>query len=191
MSTTPRYSSRDLETLPEVEGVRYEIIDGDLFVSKMPRWEHQYACSTIDSALQVWNRETGLGVAMAAPGLVFAEDDDVVPDVVWVSRERLASIVDDAGHFRAAPELVVEVLSPGARNERRDRELKLKLYSRQGVREYWLVDWRQRTVQVFRREQAALQLIATHASEDTLTTPLLPGFACPVVHLWAPAALGM
>ena len=95
--------------------------------------------------------------------------------------------MDDAGHFVAAPELVVEVLSPGSRNERRDRELKLKLYSRQGVREYWIVDWQRREVQVYRREDAALRLVATLASDDTLASPLLPGFACPVADLWPPA----
>ncbi len=187
MSITPRFTSRELELLPDVDGVRYEIIDGELHVWKMPHWEHQFACNEIGGALGAWNRQTGLGVAMTAPGLVFAEDDDVAPDVVWVSRERLATIVDAAGHLQAAPELVVEVLSPGARNERRDRELKLKLYSRQGVREYWLVDWRRREVQVYRREDTGLRLMATLSSDDTLTSSLLPGFACPVAHLWAPS----
>ena len=63
----------------------------------------------------------------AAPGLIFADDDDVAPDVVWISRERLAGTLDQTGHLHTAPELVVEVLSPGSVNERRDREVKLKL----------------------------------------------------------------
>ena len=184
MSITPRYTSRDLELLPEVEGVRYEIIDGELHVSKMPRWEHQYTSNAVGSALHVWDTQTGRGITMTAPGLVFAEDDDVAPDIVWVSQERLDVIVDEGGHFRAAPDLVVEVLSPGSRNERRDRELKLKLYSRQGVREYWIVDWRGREVQIYRRQDAALRLVSTLGSDDTLTSSLLPGFACAVVDLW-------
>jgi Uma2 family endonuclease len=94
---------------------------------------------------------------------------------------------DDAGHLRAAPELVVEVLSPGAANERRDREKKLALYSRQGVEEYWIVDWRARAVEVHRREGAALRLAATLRDDDQLTSPLLPGFACPISQLWPPA----
>src|SRR3712207_6481801 len=101
--------------MPDVEGVRYEIIDGALHVTKQPRWEHQFTCNEIGGALGAWNRQTGLGVAMTAPGLVFAEDEDVAPDVAWVSRARMASVVDDAGHFRAAPDLVVEVLSSGDR----------------------------------------------------------------------------
>ena len=103
-----------------------------------------------------------------------------------MSRDRLAAIQDDAGHLRAAPELVVEVLSAGASNARRDRGLKLTLYSRRGVREYWIVDWRQQTVEVYRREQATLRLVATLGNEDTLTSPLLPDFSTPVAGLWPP-----
>lgn len=118
----------------------------------------------------------------------FAEDEDVIPDLVWISRERKALAMDEQGHFQAAPELVVEVLSPGPANERCDRELKLKLYSRQGVLEYWIVDWRLRVVQVYRRQDLALQLVATLSGEDVLTSPLLPGFSCPVANLWDPTA---
>jgi Uma2 family endonuclease len=187
MSTSLRYTSSDLEGLPDIDGVRYEIIDGELYVSKQPDWHHQNACTVISTDLAIWSRETGAGHTVQAPGLVFASDDDVVPDVVWISHERLANGLDQAGHLRVAPELVVEVLLPGAANERRDREFKLKLYSRQGVREYWIVDWRNRAVQVFRREQAALRLAVTLEDEDVLTSPLLPGFACPVSSLWGPA----
>ena len=186
MNTRLRFTSRDLESLPE-DGRLYEVIDGELHVSRQPHWHHQYICLQLGVALQAWSRATGAGVANLAPGVIFAEDDDVVPDVVWMSRARRASVVDADGKVRAAPELVVEVLSPGGANEQRDREFKLKLYSRQGVLEYWIVDWRARTVQVFRREQAALQLAATLYSEDALTSPHLPGFACPVADLWEPA----
>jgi Uma2 family endonuclease len=78
----------------------------------------------------------------------------------------------------------VEVLSPGSANERRDRGVKLKLSSRRGVSEYWIVDWQQRKVEVYRRQQMALQLLATLYAIDTLTSPVLPGFACPVVTLF-------
>jgi Uma2 family endonuclease len=186
VSKSLRYTSTDLEGLPNVDGTRYEIIDGDLFVSKQPQWQHQYAGARIFMALESWNDQTQVGVANYAPGLIFAPDDDVAPDVVWISRARLADALDTNGHLRAAPELVVEVLSPGSANERRDRELKLKLYSRQGVREYWIVDWRLRSVQVYRRRQAELRLAATLAGDDTLTSHLLPGFSCPLTSLWGP-----
>jgi Uma2 family endonuclease len=184
MSTTRRYTSADLERLPEIEGVRYEIIDGELYVSKQPDWHHQLAVSMLTAALTTWSEATRAGVALGAPGLVFSPENDVAPDLIWISRERLAAVADASGHFRQAPELVVEVLSPGRRNEQRDREVKLSLYSRQGVDEYWIVDWRAHAVEVYRRAGAALQLVATLGNGDTLTSPLLPGFSCPVAKLW-------
>ena len=92
----------------------------------------------------------------------------------------MAAIFGPDGKLHAAPELIIEVLSPEAANEKRDREAKLKLYSRRGVDEYWIVDWRQRRIEVFRREQAQLALAATLMESDILTTPLLPAFTSPV-----------
>lgn len=184
MSTTRRYTSADLECLPDIEGVRYEIIDGELHVSKQPDWHHQLACTRASTALDSWSALTGAGVTLTAPGLVFTPDNDVAPDLIWISRDRLASSADASGHFRQAPELVVEVLSPGRQNEQRDRQAKLHLYSRQGVAEYWIVDWLAHTVEIYRRTDGALQLVATLGNGDTLTSPLLPGFTCPVSRLW-------
>ena len=109
----------------------------------------------------------------------------MIPDVVWASNERLAIVLDDAGHLTGAPELVVEVLSPGADRDRRDRELKLRLYSSRGSQEYWIVNWRLQQVEVYRREQAKLVLVATLFATDELSSLLLPNFVCPVARLFA------
>lgn len=183
METTEKFTSADLARMPD-DGKRYEIIEGELYVSKQPGVEHQYTCSRLVGFLGNWNEENGVGVALIAPGLVFAEDDDVAPDVVWVSREHLQGMLDKAGHLTKAPELVVEVLSPGKANERRDRQAKLGLYSRRGVLEYWIVDWMQRLVEVYRRERGALKLAATLYADDVLESPMLPGFSCQVAKLF-------
>ncbi len=113
------------------------------------------------------------------PRLIFSDSDNVAPDVAWVSYERLAQIQDEAGHFRGAPELVVEVLSLGKANEDRDRLAKLKLYSVQGVQEYWIVDRIAQRIEVYRRDNAQLMLV-----DDVITSPLLPNFACEVARLF-------
>ena len=185
MSTPIRFTTRDLECFPKpLDDTRYEVIDGELYVSNQPHVLHQYACGQVAFALTGWDDERGLGRTIWAPGVILSPFDSVAPDVTWYSRARIPDIVDENGHFRAAPELVVEVLSPGAENERRDREVKLALYSRQGVREYWIADWRSRSVQVHRRREARLELVATLLDDDILTSPLLPGFACPIARFW-------
>ena len=183
MAIAEKFTSADLALMPD-DGKRYEIIEGELYVSRQPGFEHQYTCGQLFRFLEEWNDRGNVGVALIAPGLIFAEDDDVAPDVVWVSRERLAKVVDTAGHLHAAPELVIEVLSPGKANEDRDRQAKLKLYSRRGVQEYWIVNWMQQVVEVHRREQGALKLAATLYAQDTLESPLLPGFSCQVAKLF-------
>lgn len=171
------WTSADLKVFPD-NGTRYEIIDGELFISKHFHWNHQRTCGNICVELDIWSNRTGFGEAVVSPGIVFSETDDVIPDVVWASNERLALLLDEAGHLTGAPELVVEVLSAGTENVRRDREAKLKLYSSRGVQEYWIADWRMQKVEVYRREKARLVLVATLMGNDELSSPLLQGFSC-------------
>jgi len=165
----------DLDRLPD-NGCRYEIIDGDLSVTRVPHWKHQTATTKIGTVLTNWSNETKLGEAATNPGLVFSKTDAVIPDVVWASYDRLNSMMDAAGHLIAAPELVVEVLSPGQDNEQRDRETKLKLYSAYGVLEYWIADREQQKLEVYRRVGGLLKLASTLYATDELVSPILPEF---------------
>lgn len=186
MTTTPekvRLTTSDLELFPD-DGNRYEIIDGELFVTRAPHWKHQAVCVKIGTQLDIWSTQTGLGRVAFAPGIIFTDADNVIPDVVWASHQRLAELLDEAGHLTGAPELVIEVLSPGEKQELRDRQLKLKLYSIQGVQEYWIFDRERQKVEIYRRENAVLKLAATLYKQDNLTSPLLPGFSCPVELLF-------
>jgi Uma2 family endonuclease len=178
-----RWTTADLDLLPDSSN-RYEIIDGDLLVTKAPHWGHQKAITNTAAELRDWSYATGLGETVSAPGIIFTDADNVIPDLVWISQERLATALDDAGHLTVAPELIVEVLSPGVDNERRDRETKLKLYTSRGVQEYWILDWRLKQVEVYRRQSRMLQLVCTLFPEDSLTSPLLPGFTCDVARLF-------
>ncbi len=187
MARSMRWTTADLEVLPDrLDDTRYEIIDGELYVSTQPTLDHQDVTGNLWWALRRWNDRSGAGTVILAPGVIFADDDNVAPDLVWISKARFATAVrPDRKHLHSAPELMVEILSPGASNEQRDREVKLKLYSRRGVHEYWIVDWLQRQVEVHRREDAELRLVATLLDSDTLRSPMLPDFACPVAELFA------
>lgn len=182
--TTTRFTSKDLEALPDKPGWRYEIIDGELHVSKAAGWEHMVVCAQLTGALVAWNKQTGLGQVGTPAGIIFADDDDVIPDLVWVSHGRVRAILGPDHHFHGPPELVVEVLSPGSGNTRRDKVLKLALYDRRGVDEYWIADWTRKQVEVYRRIEGELRLAATLGEGDTLTSPQLPGFTCPVSSLF-------
>jgi Uma2 family endonuclease len=178
-----RWTTADLELLPEGDR-RYEIVDGELLVTRAPHWKHQKAGGRIYGALDDWSLETKLGETSFGPGLIFTDADNVIPDVVWISRELLAAGLNEAGHLLVAPELIVEVLSSGVENTRRDKDLKLRLYSARGVREYWIIDWLEQRVELYRREMAMLSLAVTLLPGDDVTSPLLPGFTYPVARLF-------
>ncbi|WP_055075644.1 Uma2 family endonuclease [Pseudanabaena sp. 'Roaring Creek'] len=177
------WTSADLELLPE-NGNRYEIINGELFVTRAPHWKHQTTCGNFYAKLKVWSDQTQLGYAAIGAGVIFGDKDDVIPDVVWVSKVKYEALIDDAGHLLGAPDLAIEILSVGTENERRDREVKLKLYSSQGVLEYWIADWREKKLQIYRRENGVLKLAMTLFISDNLTSPLLPDFSCPLVQIF-------
>lgn len=187
MATSLRWTSADLDAFPD-DGKRYEIIDGELYVSRQPHWDHQMVCGQVFALLQSWSLGTGAGRTNLAPGVIFADDDDVAPDVVWASTGRLAAALSADGKLYAPPELVVEVLSPGATNERRDRDARLKLYSRRGVDEYWILDWRARSLTIYRRTGGAdgpLQPATTLQDSGIVQSPLLPGFTATLEQIFA------
>jgi Uma2 family endonuclease len=156
MTTTDRFTTADLERLDLPEGWRAEIIDGALYMSKAPGWDHQAVVRRLVLKLSAWTDEHR-GRVNFGIGVIYADDDNVIPDVVWISAERLAKGLDAAGHLtEVGPELVVEVQRPGAENARRDREAKLALYSRRDALEYWIVDPVARAVRVYARPHGDL-----------------------------------
>ncbi len=169
-------------------------------MSTASAWQHQEICGRLYRLLAAWSepvpaavplpagsRSTRrLGRALISPGIVFGPNDAASPDVVWISAHREAEVLDPDGRLRATPDLVVEVLSPGPDNERRDRELKRPLYGRYGVHEYWIVDRQARAVEVYRPDGTDLRHVHTLAAEQRLTSPLLPGFTCRVAELFDP-----
>lgn len=178
-----RWTTEDLKLLPDSSS-RYEIIDGHLLMTHAPHWKHQKAIVKASRILDTWSEASQLGEIVATPGVIFDDVDNVILDVVWISHQRLAAGVDEEGHFTIAPELIVEVLSPGTQNERRDRETKLKLYAERGVQEYWILDWRTQQLEVYCRQDALLRLVATLFPPDVLTSPILPNFSCAVAEFF-------
>src|SRR5260370_34861245 len=134
---TLRWTSHDLELLPEDK--RYEIVSGELYVSKQPHLHHQIVCGKVFALLESWSDQTQTGLPIFTPGVIFADDDDVVPDVVWISHERLTTALQPDGKHHTSPELVIQVLSPGSETKRRDREVNDKMNSLRVHDEYWFM----------------------------------------------------
>jgi Uma2 family endonuclease len=183
VETLPKLTSSDLAVLPEDDKL-YELIEGELYVSRQPSWDHQYTCVRLSRFLDEWNEQTGVGVVNAAPGIIFAEDDDVAPDLVWISQTTLRTALGEDRKLHSAPELVIEVLSPGSSNQQRDRQAKLKLYGRRGVQEYWIVNGQEQELEIYRHEGTSLKFWRSFTGDDLVESPLLPGFSCQVSRLF-------
>jgi len=184
MTVTHRWTVADLAQLPD-DDTRYEIVGGELYVSRQPHIYHQQVCSDMTKLLGIWNDGTGLGRVIAAPGIILSAEDAVAPDLIWISDYRFRSALGDDGKLHQAPELIVEVMSEGKENELRDREIKLALYSRYQVVEYWLADWRARSLDIYRRQPSRLTRAETIFGDQILRSPLLPGLSCEAESIFA------
>lgn len=169
--TAKLYTYVDYLQLPE-DGVRYEILNGELLMSPAPNLGHQRTLREFMYVLTAFLKKKPLGEVLPAPTDVILSDINVLqPDIVLVLREKFDILTRK--NIQGAPDLVIEVLSLGT--EKRDREGKLAQYSRFGVQEYWMVNHENKWVEVWRREEGELCLHKRLAQHQILTTPLLPG----------------
>src|SRR5215471_8618362 len=81
----------DLDLMPD-DTNRYEVIDGELFVSKAPSIEHQIVSSNLNAEFVLYLRANPIGKVVPTPGIVFGEIDGVIPDLVFVSNGTLERI---------------------------------------------------------------------------------------------------
>jgi Uma2 family endonuclease len=163
----------DLNALPD-DGKRYELIEGELFVSCAPGLPHQLVLHNLQVELEIYLRQNPIGMLVPGPGAVFSNYDAVIPDLVFVTKERWDSIIANE-RFVAAPDLVIEIVSPGSGNRARDLQAKRRLYGKYGVKEYWIVDPENRSVLIFRLRQEGLEEISMLRNDDQISSPLLPG----------------
>jgi Uma2 family endonuclease len=150
----------------------YQVIEGDLVMSPSPNIYHQAIVSRICTLLLQFLEKRPLGEAFVAPLDVFLSEINVYqPDVVFISNQR-RSILTEHG-LEGAPDLAVEVLSPGT--ARFDKGSKRKVYARTGVKELWLVDAEAKLIHVYQLTKDAETPAATYDEKSVFTSPLLPG----------------
>ena len=171
----------DLVALPD-DQLRHELIDGEHVVTPSPNTLHQTISLNLVRVLLPYLDEHRPGQLLSAPfDIKLSLFTVLVPDLVFFTAERFARVVN-AKHAIAAPDLVVEILSPGTR--RRDKGRKRAIYDREGVREYWIVDPEARSITALRRPRADAGLtdVATLTLDAgaTLDSPLFPGLRIPL-----------
>ncbi len=175
----PRYTAEEIRAFPD-DRVRYEVIRGELFVTPAPGLRHQRAVLTIARLLEEYLERTGLGEVVMAPFEVeLTEDSAVQPDVLVILADRASRLTQK--RLMGAPSLAVEVIS--YTSKRTDRLQKRRLYQKEGVQEYWIVDPDERRVERWRPADEVPEVL----TDRLLWAPLpgSPGFEIDLAALFA------
>ena len=177
---TVRFIADDIWECPE-DGNRYEVIDGQLYVTPAPSWQHQYGSGNLFLYVGQYVRQRRIGKIVAAPvGVVLDEENGVQPDLVYVSNER-AHIIVERG-VEGAPDLVVEVLSPST--QARDRGVKMRRYAASGVTHYCILDPAAHALEAYALGAVGYERVGVFGPGSVFRPALFPGLEIPIDDLW-------
>jgi Uma2 family endonuclease len=177
----PRLTYPELRLMPD-DGKRYELIDGEVFVTPSPSEKHQRVLGHLFVSFYNHATPRSLGRVYVAPfDVVFGEKTALQPDLLFVSSKRLGIIGPE--YVLGAPDLVVEILSPYRRSY--DLVTKLEQYALYGVGEYWIVDPVAETVEIYVLAGSRYERKGVFAGDDILQTPLLPGWEIAAGNLFS------
>lgn len=167
----------DYAHLPD-NGMRYEVIEGDLYMNPAPRPKHQRVIALLYGHLWEYLKDRPGGEVFFAPIDVNLPDltSPVQPDLLFIAADHLDIV--KAEFIEGVPDLIVEVLSPG--NPTHDRITKFQVYARAGVREYWLIDPDARQVEINVLRGQAYAALGVFGPADEIRSEVLADFTIPV-----------
>ncbi len=174
-----RYTYEDYAKLPE--GAPYQLIGGELVISPSPVPYHQMVLRNIGFELFKFVKEKGLGEVLYAPIDVYlAETETYQPDIIFISKDRLNIIGEKK--IEGPPDLVIEILSESTAYY--DLRHKKKTYEKTGVKEYWIVDPMEKSIEVYKNRDGNFGLIERAEQKGTVKSKLLEGFSLKVEEIF-------
>ncbi|MBM4040237.1 MAG: Uma2 family endonuclease [Planctomycetes bacterium] len=181
MSTATLITAEQLLEMPENRWC--ELVEGELKPMSPPSCLHAHMISLLDGILGVYVRKHRLGAVLAGdPGFIVARDPDTVlgPDIAFISAEHVAAEPLGEGFREGAPDLAIEVISPG--QALREVHEKALAWLDAGAALVWVVNPAARTVKVYRSRTDTETL---SAADELDGGALLPGFRCCIADLFA------
>lgn len=160
---------------------RYEILDGELFMTPAPATKHQIALGNLHRIVSIYVIAHRAGRLLLAPtDLILAPTSVVQPDLIFIGNDR-SQIVTARG-VEGVPTLVVEILSPTT--HRTDREAKAQLYAKYGIPHYWLLDPDEQVLQAYELSGDHYNLVIKAQNDDVFTPSVFPGLSFQISELW-------
>jgi Uma2 family endonuclease len=182
-SPSRKLTYEDFLRFPD-DGRRHEILDGVHVVTAAPFSRHQLVLGELYYAVKAYLKANPIGTVGFAPfDVLLGKHDIVEPDLLYIAQARREILTEK--NIQGAPDLIAEILSKSS--YRFDLGVKRERYEHQGVQEYWVLDVDRDTASVFRRrgDRFAPPLPLAAETDESLTTPLLPGFELPLRELFA------
>lgn len=162
-------------------GFIYELINGEIVKKGAPNPKHQLASGELFAQLHAFIRKKKLGTIMTAPLDVFmGEYNALQPDLLFVAKAREEIITSNG--VEGAPDLIVEILSPSTMKH--DRGSKMKIYRQHQVREYWIVDPKNQSIEVYQLKNNEYDLASFAVEEGEITSEVLPGLSLAVTSIF-------
>jgi len=169
---TEQWTYEKYLTLPD-DGKRYELIEGELFVTPAPGSGHQFSSLQLTVTFHEFVKKNQLGVVYYAPYEVHLPDQTrvVQPDILFIRAENAPTAHDP--YFVGVPDLVVEIISPGS--NRTDRYVKFGVYESAGVPEYWIVDPKGKSVTIYVLKDGEYEEWIQAVGDEMITSQVLAG----------------
>ncbi|HAG08843.1 MAG TPA: restriction endonuclease [Desulfotomaculum sp.] len=175
------YTYEDYALLPE--GAPYQLIGGKLVMTPAPTTYHQSISMRLELKLATFVLEKDLGMVYYAPIDVYlGEKETYQPDIIFIAKDRLHII--EPAKVNGAPDLVIEILSPSTAYY--DLKEKFKVYARQGVKEYWIIDPNDQSIEVYQEEEGKFKQFQRIEKEGKVNSKVLPGFEVEIsdIFIW-------
>lgn len=162
----------DYALLPD-NGMRYEVIRGDLQMLPMPLVRHQVILGELYFQIANFLCQKPLGEVFLSPlDVLLKEKTNVQPDLCFIRQERLGIV--ETSYINGSPDLVIEILSPS--REGYDRRVKFQVYAQAGIHEYWIVDPVANSVEInLLRGEAYAPVV--FSGKETIRSEVLPELA--------------
>jgi Uma2 family endonuclease len=175
------WTDEEFMALPK-DGHRYEIVNGELVDMGSSGALHGYVCSLLVAALASYVLPQKLGVILdSSTAFKMKSGNRRSPDISFFAKERLQGMTElPTGFLDGAPDLVVEILSPG--NTVEEIETKITEYFDNGARLVWVISPTQHYILVYRSTQEPDRLLKSTDSLDG--EDVIPGFTLPVAELF-------
>ena len=163
------------------EDMKAEFINGEVVVHSPVANEHESVSSELYTLLNIHVSLNNLGRVTHEKLMISLTRNDYEPDICFFKKEKAAKFKEGQKIF-PAPDMVVEVLSRST--EKNDRGIKFSDYALHGIKEYWIIDPRQKNIEKYLLKNKAYQLDEKIHNGNIVTSTIIKGFSIPAKALF-------